>query len=397
MDSPLKGPVGFSFDGFFDISLNKLLNKQSCCCWFKTPSSCDFILILWQSYFSSFHYGSGMNSVVLFWWISSSVGQHSQVIQPIPSNSADQQQRAVLLVIQTSLKNCCVVIQNMMKRNLQNLTVVMRVVLVLYLANYIFMWWPGLELQLNVISSIWEFRVKCLSEMRPWPENWLNHLQCTGCKWLYPMQWNSFQFSCLFYIWGLWCQTQVSQTGISNCIPQYSVGCNYLTLPEISASGNKVLIYSVKFFFENVIIIIIVWICCNWYVSIWPCAIVKAVPNQYLKVKARGACNIAIELWKTVMFILFDIDPFTLKGSIIKGVYFLLLNYKYDLKLHQIWKGKQKVWISCMCLRVRKAHMMTSLHGNTFSITGPLWGIPHTKGQWCGALMMFPLMAAWTN
>ena len=40
--------------------------------------------------------------------------------------------------------------------------------------------------------------------------------------------------------WGLWCQKQVSQAGISNCIPQYSVGCNYLSLPEIPLFGTKV-------------------------------------------------------------------------------------------------------------------------------------------------------------
>ena len=38
----------------------------------------------------------------------------------------------------------------------------------------------------------------------------------------------------------LCCQKQVSQAGISNCIPQNTVGCNYLSLPEIPASGNKV-------------------------------------------------------------------------------------------------------------------------------------------------------------
>ena len=43
-------------------------------------------------------------------------------------------------------------------------------------------------------------------------------------------------------IWGLCCQKQVSQAGISNYIPQFTVGCNYLSLPEIPASGNKVLI-----------------------------------------------------------------------------------------------------------------------------------------------------------
>ena len=39
--------------------------------------------------------------------------------------------------------------------------------------------------------------------------------------------------------WGLGYQKQVSQAGISNCIPQYSVGCDYLFLPGIHASGAK--------------------------------------------------------------------------------------------------------------------------------------------------------------
>ena len=29
---------------------------------------------------------------------------------------------------------------------------------------------------------------------------------------------------------GLWCQKQVSQAGINNCIPQYSVGCNHYAI-----------------------------------------------------------------------------------------------------------------------------------------------------------------------
>ena len=45
------------------------------------------------------------------------------------------------------------------------------------------------------------------------------------------------------FLWGLCCQKQVSQAGISNYIPQFTVGCNYLSLPEIPASGNQVLIY----------------------------------------------------------------------------------------------------------------------------------------------------------
>ena len=45
------------------------------------------------------------------------------------------------------------------------------------------------------------------------------------------------------YIRGLCYQKQVSQVGISNGIPQYYVGCNYLFLPEIPASDNKVHIW----------------------------------------------------------------------------------------------------------------------------------------------------------
>ena len=43
-------------------------------------------------------------------------------------------------------------------------------------------------------------------------------------------------------IWGHWCQKQVSQAEMNNCIPKNIVGCNYLSLLEIPASGAKVLI-----------------------------------------------------------------------------------------------------------------------------------------------------------
>ena len=43
--------------------------------------------------------------------------------------------------------------------------------------------------------------------------------------------------------WLLWCQKQVSQAGISNCIPQDTVEYNYLSLPEIPVSGTKGLKY----------------------------------------------------------------------------------------------------------------------------------------------------------
>ena len=51
---------------------------------------------------------------------------------------------------------------------------------------------------------------------------------------------NPFSLGCI--IWGLCCQKQVSQAAISNYIPQLTVRCNYLSLPEIPASGNEVLI-----------------------------------------------------------------------------------------------------------------------------------------------------------
>ena len=45
-------------------------------------------------------------------------------------------------------------------------------------------------------------------------------------------------------VWRLWYQKQVSQAWISNCIPQNAVGCNYLSLSEILASGATVDIWA---------------------------------------------------------------------------------------------------------------------------------------------------------
>ena len=47
---------------------------------------------------------------------------------------------------------------------------------------------------------------------------------------------------CYIILWGIWCQKQVSQAGKSNYILQFTVGCNYLSLPEIPAFGAKVII-----------------------------------------------------------------------------------------------------------------------------------------------------------
>ena len=43
------------------------------------------------------------------------------------------------------------------------------------------------------------------------------------------------------YNWGLSRQKQVSQSWINDCIPQNTVGCNYLLMPEIPAYDAKVL------------------------------------------------------------------------------------------------------------------------------------------------------------
>ena len=53
------------------------------------------------------------------------------------------------------------------------------------------------------------------------------------------------------YIWGHCCQKQVSQAEKSNYIPQFTVGCNYWSRPEIPASGNKVLILLYQTALEN--------------------------------------------------------------------------------------------------------------------------------------------------
>ena len=67
--------------------------------------------------------------------------------------------------------------------------------------------------------------------------------------WIFTLAWSFFitvifndQWFCFLtiHIWGLSCQKQVSQAGISNCIPQNIVGCNYISLPEIP--GDKVVI-----------------------------------------------------------------------------------------------------------------------------------------------------------
>ena len=86
-----------------------------------------------------------------------------------------------------------------------------------------------------------------------WP--WLELLDLLMSNWIGQSVLKKI-FQIYFYelypcIWGLWSQKAVSQARISNCIPQYSVVCNYLSLPRILASGTKVLIYEMCYSFVS--------------------------------------------------------------------------------------------------------------------------------------------------
>ena len=48
--------------------------------------------------------------------------------------------------------------------------------------------------------------------------------------------------SCLRDVLQRFSRKQVFHAGISNCIPQYSAGCNYLSMSEIPVSGAKTFI-----------------------------------------------------------------------------------------------------------------------------------------------------------
>ena len=52
VDSPHKGPVIRSFNHFFVVSLNKLLDKELSCRWCETAwCSCDVIVMVWLCFF----------------------------------------------------------------------------------------------------------------------------------------------------------------------------------------------------------------------------------------------------------------------------------------------------------------------------------------------------------
>ena len=83
--------------------------------------------------------------------------------------------------------------------------------------------------------------------------------------------------------WGVWCQKQVSQAGISNCIPQNAVVCNYLSMPEMSGSGTK---------YSNSMP--------NWYPVQWcyEYTVSQGISRHYidpLQLTIRGCCWIEIQ------------------------------------------------------------------------------------------------------
>ena len=79
------------------------------------------------------------------------------------------------------------------------------------------------------------------SNPEPWSMLYVNHWSLFSTVCYVVLCYNSSLLYIAYMNWGFWCQKQVSHTGISNCIPQSTVGCNYLSLPEIPASGAKVL------------------------------------------------------------------------------------------------------------------------------------------------------------
>ena len=107
----------------------------------------------------------------------------------------------------------------------------------------------------NSIANTLELHLSCINPL-------IYHIYLLSCHYLlsfpsfnFPL-WISFYWgtivSLLLFpelyhcIWGLCCQKQVSQAEISNYIPQFTVGCSYLSLPEIPASGSKVHIFVYK-------------------------------------------------------------------------------------------------------------------------------------------------------
>ena len=101
--------------------------------------------------------------------------------------------------------------------------------------------WERIFLECFVILSDQQF-FECMTSLR---KVWRSHLRWRE---ILLTSWWDITVKCvlstpyIYVIYGFCCQKQVSQAGICNCTPQYSVGWNYLFELEIPASGNKVLI-----------------------------------------------------------------------------------------------------------------------------------------------------------
>ena len=62
-------------------------------------------------------------------------------------------------------------------------------------------------------------------------------------------------------------QKQISQVGISNCIPQNTVECNHFSIPEIPASGTEVLIFVFILYCRNIVEILRDCLCAHMSIS----------------------------------------------------------------------------------------------------------------------------------
>ena len=214
----------WNFDVFLVVSLNKLLKKQLCCRCFKTPSCLCGIAII-DSFTVSLHNHNGRHLPVVravqgdclafeIWWKFSlvtwiynllwheAIATYINQSQKGDANQSETMSHTRLTVLMPPGSHCVTVYGCKGKSAQETHDAII----------------TSLWCQNNVATSFWHH----------------NDIVC-------PLSSKLLLHSSAI-IWGLWCQKQVSQVGISNCIPQNTVGCNYLPLPQIPASGTKVLI-----------------------------------------------------------------------------------------------------------------------------------------------------------
>ena len=109
-----------------------------------------------------------------------------------------------------------------------------------YLAphSHEYVWWEFCQSALCFCAILSNQLLLCSREIRGYFSEDMAQIRILFIKVLSTnvLQSKPFYIRCIF-IWGLCCQNQVSQAGISIHIPQFTVGCNYLSLSEIPASG----------------------------------------------------------------------------------------------------------------------------------------------------------------